>query len=170
MKSTSVLGALKTMGTNPRGDANMDPRIERLKTVEACERFAVNATRLGRPDLADESRQRAVEIRAEAHGAKSAAEKECLQAIYAYEEVLTEKNGRRTRASRTWQMIDRHGIVEAVERAVNRPQETVGYTALVEMGLQEYAFEAVILRHPDVFSEEAVSSSKQRLLDWSVET
>lgn len=77
----------------------MDPRIERLKTVEACERFAANATRLGRPDLADESRRRAVEIRAEAHGAESEAEKECLLAIYAHEEVLTDKNGCRTRAS-----------------------------------------------------------------------
>ena len=148
----------------------MDRRIERLRTVEACERFAANATRLGRPDLADESRQRAVEIRADAHGAKSTAEKECLQAIYAYEEVLTKKNGRRTRASRTWQMIERHGILEAAERAVNRPQETAGYKALVEMGLQEHAFEAVILRHPDVFSEAAVSASKQRLEDWSDES
>ena len=148
----------------------MDPTVKRLKTVEACERFAANATRLGRPDLADESRLRAVEIRAEAYGAKSAAEKQCLQAIYAYEEVLTRKNGRRTRASRTWQMIDRHRILEAAERAVNRPQETAGYKALVEMGLQEYAFEAVILRHPDVFSDAAVSASKQRLRDWSGET
>lgn len=145
----------------------MDPRVERLSTVEACERFAANATRLGRPDLADEARKRAVEIRADSHGAESEAEKECLQAIYAYEEVLSDKNGRRTRASRTWQMIKRHGILEAAERAVNRDQETAGYTALVEMGLQEFAFEAVILRYPDEFSDEAVSRSRDRLQQWA---
>ena len=145
----------------------MDSRIEKLTTVEACTRFAANATRLGRPDLADEARQRAVEIRAESHGAESDAERECLQAIYAYEEVLSNKNGRRTRASRTWQMIKRHGILEAAERAVNRDKETSGYTALVDMGLQGFAFEAVILRHPEQFSEEAVEKSRQRMRDWT---
>jgi len=145
----------------------MDPRIGKLKTVEECQRFAANAERLNRPDLADQARRRAVEIKAEQHGAESAAEKECLQAIYAYEEVLSAKNGRKTHASRTWQMIDRHGILGAAERAVNRPQETAGYTALVDMGLEEFAFEAVILRHPEAFSRESVERSKQRLRDWS---
>ena len=146
---------------------SMDPRIKRLTTVEACDRFAANATRLERPDLADEARERAIQIRAESHGAESVAEQECLQAIYAYEEVLSSKNGRRTSASRTWQMIKRHGILEAAERAVNRDQVTSGYTALVEMGLQEYAFEAVILRHPEEFSGEAVNRSKQRMQEWA---
>ena len=145
----------------------MNPRVQRLRTVEECSRFAVNATRLGREDLADEARRRAVEIRADEHGAKTAAEKECLQAIYAYEEVLTAKNGRRTRASRTWQMIKRHGIIEAAERAVNRDKETVGYTALVDMGLQEFAFEAVILRYSQVFSGEAVAKAKARMAEWA---
>ena len=144
----------------------MDPRVKRLTTVEDCARFAANAIRLGWPDLADEARKRAVEIRAESHGAKSEAEKECLQAIYAYEEVLSNKNGRRTPAARTWQMIKRHGILRAVERAVNRAQETSGYKALLDMGLQEFAFEAVILRHPDVFSSEAQTISKKRLREW----
>lgn len=145
----------------------MDPRIQRLTTVEACTRFAANATRLGREDLADEALRRAVQIRAESHGAKSIAEKECLQAIYAYEEVISRKNGRRTSASRTWQMIKRHGILEAAERAVNRDRETSGYTALIEMGLQDYAFEAVILRHPDAFSAAAVDRSRKRMRSWT---
>jgi hypothetical protein len=67
------------------------------------------------------------------------------------------------RASRTWQMIERHGVIGTVERAVNRPTETSGYRALVEMGLEEYAFEAVILRHPRLFSAEVVERSRQRL-------
>ena len=65
-------------------------------------------------------------------------------------------------------MIDRHGIIKAVERAVNRNTETQGYTALVEMGLEEFAFEAVILRHPDLFSKEAVLRSRTRLNEWKM--
>ena len=145
----------------------MDKRIQRLDTLKKCENFAKNATERGRPDLANEARQRAVEIRAEEHNAQSAAEKEALQAVYAYEDLLTRKNGRNTRASRTWQMIDRHGIIEAVERAVKRDVAPQGYTMLVEMGLEEHAFEAVILRHPEVFSDEAVDVSRKRLAEWS---
>ena len=147
----------------------MDDRIRRLDTVKKCENFARNAAERGRPDLAKESRQRAVELRAEEHGAESVAEKEALQAVYAYEDLLTSKNGRTTRASRTWQMINRHGIIEAVERAVKRDAVTQGYTTLVEMGLEEHAFEAVILRHPEVFSQEAVNISRKRLAEWSGE-
>ena len=75
-----------------------------------------------------------MEIRAESHGAESDAQHECLQAIYAYEEVLSSKKGRRTRASRTWQMIKRHGILEAAERAVNRDIETSGTLHLSKWG------------------------------------
>jgi len=60
-------------------------------------------------------------------------------------------------------MIDRHGILEAVERVVKRKDDTAGFRALIDMGLQDYAFEAVILRHPSAFSAQAVEQSKVRL-------
>lgn len=140
----------------------MDERVARLKTPEECEQFAINVQ--GRfPDLARAARRRAVELRAAAHGATSAVEKEALAAVYAYERVLSESKGRKIRASRTWQMIERHGILGAVERAVSRDYDPVGYTALVEMGMQDLAFEAVVVRHPDAFSPDAVARSAQRL-------
>lgn len=144
----------------------MDERVKRIKTAELCEIFATNAANRGRPDLAQEAKVRAVQLRAEEYGAKSEAETEAIQAVYAYEEVLSRKNGKRTRASRTWQMIKRRGIIDLVERAVNRESETQGYTLLAEMGLEDFAFEAVILRHPELFSEEAIAKSRQRLSAW----
>ncbi|MFK5912756.1 MAG: hypothetical protein QM484_00150 [Woeseiaceae bacterium] len=144
----------------------MDEKVKKITTPEKCEIFAKNCIERGRPDLAAEAKERAVQLKAEAYGAKSEVEKEALEAIYAYEEVLTAKNGKKTRAGRTWQMIDRHGIIGAVERAVNRPVETQGYTALTEMGLDDYAFEAVILRHPDLFSSEAIQISQERMNEW----
>lgn len=87
--------------------------------------------------------------------------------MYAYERVLSLKRGKKVRASRTWQMIERHGIIGAVERAVNRPAETTGYTALVEMGMQDLAFEAVVIRHPKLFSDAAVARSQERLREWA---
>lgn len=144
----------------------MDERVQKIDTPEKCEIFARNCNERGREDLATEARQRAVQLKAESYGAKSEAEREALEAIYAYEEVLTARNGKKTRAGRTWQMINRHGIIAAIERAVNRPTETQGYTALVDMGLQDYAFEAVIIRHSDFFSAEALQISQERMNQW----
>ena len=141
----------------------MDPRVAKLKTPQECETFAKNARERGAPQLAEEARQRAVQLRAETHGAKTDVERECLEAVYAYEEVLSAQRGKRQRAGRTWPMIHEHGILPAVERIVLKRTESVGYTALAEMGLKEFAFEAVILRHPEHFSPEAVARSRERL-------
>ena len=140
-----------------------DQRIAKLKTPQECEIFAKNAAERGHPDLAVAAKQRAVRIRAENYGATSDVERECIEAVFAYEEVLSAKAGRRQPASRTWPMIERYGIIEAVERVVKRKDDALGYTSLVSMGLAEYAFEAVILRHPSAFSVEAIAQSKERL-------
>jgi len=144
----------------------MDERVKKLDTPEKCEIFAKNCIERGREDLATQAKQRAVQLRAMSYGAETKAEQEAIEAIYAYEEVLTARNGKKTRAGRTWQMIARHGIIGTVERAVNRPVETQGYTALVEMGLEDYAFEAVIIRHPELFSQEALTISEERMNQW----
>ncbi len=141
----------------------MDPRVARIKTVADCESFSVNAKARGAPELADQARRRAVQIRAESYGAKSEAELDCLRAVYAYEEILSAQKGRRQPASRTWQMIKRHGIIPAVEKVVTKRDVSSGFTALAEMGLIDYAFEAVILRHPESFSADAIAMSKQRM-------
>jgi hypothetical protein len=143
----------------------MDKRVARLKTPEECEQFALNVeTRL--PDLARAARRRAVELRAASYGAESDAEREALEAVYAYERVLSEDRGKKFRAHRTWQMIKRHGIIGAVERVVNRRHETTGYTALVEMGMPDFAFEVVVVRHPELFTEKAIARSTERLKEW----
>ena len=141
----------------------VDPRVERLATPEECEIFARNAAERGRSDLAQQAKARAVVLRAAAHGAVTDAERDALAAVYAYEEVLSQRRGRKTRATRTWQMIQRHGVIRAVERAVDRVDVTMGYSALQEMGLAEFTFEAVILRYPELFSADAVARSKERV-------
>jgi hypothetical protein len=141
----------------------MDERIQKLKTPEDCAKFAKNATRLGHPELALEAQRRSIELKAEKHNAQTNAEKEALQAVYAYELLLTEKNGRTTRANRTWQTIKKNGIIEAVNRIVTKNTVSMGYTLLKEKNMDDLLFEAVVLRYPEVFSQEAVRISKDRL-------
>jgi len=142
----------------------MDPRVSRLQTLEECDNLAANAIVRGAPELAAQARVRSIQIRAGVHGVQGEVENDCLQAVHAYEEVLSASKGKRLHASRTWQMIKRHGIIPAVERVVLKRDVSTGFTALASMGLMDYAFEAVVLRHPTCFSEEAVSVCRQRLL------
>jgi len=60
-------------------------------------------------------------------------------------------------------MIDKRGIIPAIEQVVTRSSESTGYAALMQMGMQDKSFKAVVLRHPEVFSAEAVRRSKERL-------
>lgn len=144
----------------------MDDIVKNLDTTKKCEIFAKNALNKDREDLAKQAKERSIQIKAENYGAETLAEKEAIEAVYAYEAVLSANNGKKTRASRTWPMIQKYGIINAVERAVNRKAETKGYTALLDMGLEAYAFEAIILRYPELFSESAVEISQQRMNEW----
>ena len=133
-----------------------------LKTPEECEQVAVNVE-AKQPAFATAARRRAIEIKASVHKATTEAEEHSLQALYAYERVMTLERGRKTRATRQWQMVTKFGIIVAMESIVKSPTESAGYQALVKMGMQDLSFEAVVLRHPDVFSVEAVARSKQSL-------
>ena len=144
----------------------IEEKIAKIATVKACEQFAKNAEAHGRQDLTKAAHRRAVELGASSHGAESEVEKECLKAVYAYERTLKAKHGKAVRANYTWRMIRSRGIIPAVERAVNKPHDPAGYSALAKMGLEDVSFEAVVLRHPEMFSEDAVQHSKERLNQW----
>ncbi|UUT22099.1 hypothetical protein [Pseudomonas sp. T8] len=111
-------------------------------------------------------KQEAERIALERFGATSSAEIESILAVLSYEQTLLQKHGKRQPAAYTWRMLEKHGIVSGVERVVTREAETQGYKALVSLGLQEFAFEAVVVRHPDIFSPEAVEHSASRLRDF----
>lgn len=143
----------------------MDEIIEKLSTPKECTQLAKNVAD-SRPELAKKARRRGIELKALTHGNKSPVEMELLKAVYAYEEVLSEKNKRATRASRTWQMIKRHGITGAAERAVNRKIEPMGYKMLAEMGMHDLTFEAVIVRYPEAFSKEVIERAEERLVEF----
>ncbi len=139
-----------------------DEKVSRLKTSEDCESFAKNVE-AKHPDLALQARRRAVELRAVAHGAETVAEREALEAMYAVEEVISQRNGKKTRASRTWQSIQRHGILQTAECVVSRSKPTDCYEALVEMGMDDFTFEAVVLCHETLFQPETIERAKARL-------
>jgi hypothetical protein len=146
----------------PAEQPPLDSRVARLKTPEDCEQFAKNV-QAQHPDLAKAARRHGVELRSLHYGAKSEVEREALRCIYAFEEARSQETGRRARASRTWQSIVKHGIIPTVEKVVSRKAATEGYDALVKAGLEDFTFEAVVLKFQEYFSAEAIERAKGRL-------
>lgn len=147
----------------------MPIEITKCSSPEGYEQYARNVEAMKLPDWEEKAREahrQAVRMRAEERGAKTDAERECLEAIFAYEWTLFKKHGRRQRASYTWRMVDERGIIPAVEHTVTRPKVTTGYQALVAEGMQKMAFEAVVLRHQNLFSADAVRMSRERMTQW----
>jgi hypothetical protein len=143
----------------------MDYRVERLKTPAECEIFAKNARARNYPDLALAAQRKAIDLQVATHATASALEAESLAAVYAYEALLTRRNGKKTRATGTWQAVRRYGVVEAVQRAVCRPPEDPATITLRDLGLEDLAFEALVVRHEASFSAEAIEASKARLAE-----
>jgi hypothetical protein len=137
----------------------MDHRVARLRTPEECVIVAKNALALKRPDIALEARRRAVDIQVATHEAPTPLETEALAAIYASEAAMSHQKGKKTRATKTWQVVKEKGLLQAAERAVNSEADLA---ALAELGLEDLSFDALILRHPDSFSAAAVAASTAR--------
>jgi hypothetical protein len=116
-----------------------------------------------RPRDTPEVRRSRIRQRADSHSPATDAEREGLEAIYAYEEALSDINDKRTYAGRTWPMVKKVGVIAAIEGIVTRPLETRAYRILIEIGLEDKTFEAVVLRYPTVFSAEAVAACERRL-------
>ena len=131
----------------------MHELVLRIKDPELCYVFARNAIYRGHPELALQAYRRAVDLRAEQHDTSSEAERSALRAIYAYEEALSYSKGKRTRATGTWQLVNRHGVLAAlIKRLHSRDNENV-LPVLQELGMEDYSFSAVHEAHPDAFGQ-----------------
>jgi len=129
----------------------MHELVMRISDPELCYVFARNARRKGHPELALQAHRRAVDLRAEEYPTTCEVERAAARAVYAYEEALSFAKGKRTRATGTWQMVNRMGVITAVARRVqSRGAEDVD-AILQELGMQDYSFEAVRAAYPEVF-------------------
>jgi len=133
----------------------MHELVSRIKDPELCYVFARNARRNGHPELALQVHRRAVDLRAERHRVDTEAEAAALRAIYAYEEVLSYSKGRRTRATGTWQLVNRHGVLGALSRRLASGKLDDVQALLAELGMEDYSFSAVHSAHPQAFAAQA---------------
>jgi len=129
----------------------MHELVLRINDPEKCYVFARNAIRNGHPELALQVHRRAVDLRAAEYDVTSEVERAAVRAIFAYEEALGFAKGKRTRATGTWQLVNRSGLVAAVaKRLDSRGGEDVSAT-LKELAMEDYSFEAVRETYPEAF-------------------
>lgn len=131
----------------------MHELVMRISEPELCYVFARNATRNGHPELALQAYRRAVDLRAEGAGAKSEVELAAFRAIFAYEEALSFSKGRRTRATGTWQMVSRHGLLPTICKRVQSGTDAAITATLTELGMEDYSFAAVFEAYPRAFGK-----------------
>ena len=121
----------------------MHELVQRIKKPELCYVFARNAINRGHDDLAVQAYRRAVDLRAETHEVSSEAELMALKSFYAYEEALSHGLRKRKRATGTWQMVNRLGILPTLDKRLNSKDAESVLPKLKELRLEDYSFQAV---------------------------
>jgi hypothetical protein len=134
----------------------MHELVSRINEPNLCYVFARNAEKRGHPDLALQAFRRAVDLRAASHEHEvdNQAELAALRSIYAYEEALSYRKGKRTRATGTWQMVNKHGVFQALAKRMEARGGDEIKPVLKELGMDDYSFEAVRTAFPDAFEEQ----------------
>lgn len=97
-------------------------------------------------------------------------EHDLWKSIHALEQVRSEEAGKTIRLSRTRQKLKRVGVMKLLEDFATDTASTEGFDMLIERALPELTGEAIVLRHPQHFSEAAVSAARTRLENVGVDT
>ena len=129
----------------------MHELVKRINDPKLCYVFAKNAISRGHPELAMQSYRRAVDLRAQQHETHSEAEEAAVRSIYAYEEALSYRKGKRTRATGTWQLVSRKGVFTALAQRIESRTTPDVMPTLKELGMEDYSFAATMEAHPQAF-------------------
>lgn len=121
----------------------MHEMVLRIKKPELCYVFADNASKRGHEDLALQAYRRAVDLRAGEHDDITDEERLALKAFYAYEEALSWGKRRRKRATGTWQMVNRSGILPTLRKRLDSKHGEEVMDALKTLKLEDYSFQSV---------------------------
>ncbi|MFM0083483.1 hypothetical protein [Paraburkholderia sediminicola] len=132
-----------------------------LKSRDDCTQFVKNVGDR-HPHLVLAARQRSVEVQVNAMNLDSALRRDIWSVVFAQEEAIFVKNGRRLRAGNTRKAITNRGELAAVAYIVMQPGSE-SFELLHSLGLGDYTFEAVVLRHQEHFSSDVVEAARRKL-------
>ena len=139
----------------------MDPaKIKRLVDRGALRNLMDNAKRLERDDVYWLAFKQLCSLEGMTYD--DPLERDFYDVLSAYEELLTEKNGRTTKANRTRQKLKKKGVKQClIDWALGAPTE--GFKLLVGKGLPELTAEYLVVKYATQFPEAAVKAARERL-------
>jgi len=144
--------ALKQTMTKPISSYT-DP--EHLRTLMQ------NAKRMGREDIWRQAFDQLCSL--EGATQTEPLDRAFYSTLAAYEQLLTQKNRRATRASRTRLKLKGKGVVACLEDGAKSKEPTESFDLLVANGMVEMTGEQLVLTYPDKFTPEAVAGATARL-------
>ena len=140
-----------------------------LKTQEKCRIVMERAKEKGDDDFYAKVFRRSCEIVGSEHDdPDDPLIREFWETLAAYEQLLTEKNGRKTPATRTRQKIKNKGVYQSLVEWTRGKIETNGFTLLVEKGLPEYTGEYLVVKYGDRFPPDVVDLGRKRLEEHGI--
>ena len=144
--------ALKQTMTKPISSYT-DP--EHLRTLMQ------NAKRMGREDIWRQAFDQLCSL--EGATQTEPLDRAFYSTLAAYEQLLTQKNRRATRASRTRLKLKGKGVVACLEDWAKSKEAPESFELLVANGMVEMTGEQLVLTYPDKFTPEAVAGATARL-------
>lgn len=142
------------------------PDPQTFTDPEKLRKLMANAVRLGYEDLAFQCRLRIAELAGAAH--EDVLERAFWTALSTAEEIKTAENGKTTRLAKTRQKHKRVGAQKILEEWALDPATTDGFATLVAHDRSDLTGEAIVLRHEDRFSIDAVNAARKKLMDHGV--
>lgn len=134
------------------------PELE--NDADKLRKIMVNAYRIGDTEYAERAKRRVWELNKVGN---TELDRRFGEIIAVYESLLTERNDRTTRATRTWQKVRNKGVKQAIIEWVTSKQERQGFIDLVEAGYGEYTIEALVAAMPQEFDAVVVIAARKRL-------
>lgn len=92
------------------------------------------------------------------------------ETLGAYEQLLTEKNGSTTAASRTRQKIANKGVHQSLIEWTRGKTETNGFALLVAAELPEYTGEYLVTKYATRFPDDVVEMARSRLAKHGIKS
>lgn len=138
--------------------------VSKLRTLEECRTVMDRARQQGAAAIYEQVFCRYCElVGMENDDPADPLIRDFYETLAAYEQILTERNGRKTPASRTRQKIANKGVHQSLVEWARGKVETNGFLLLVEKGFPKYTCEYLVVRYVDRFPIDVVELARERL-------
>lgn len=138
--------------------------VANLKSVSGCRTVMERARARNLPEVYNAVFRRMCQlVGSENDDPSDPLVRDFFETLAAYEQLLTEKNGRSQLAHRTRQKISNKGVYQSLIEWTRGKAETEGFKLLVQAGLPEFTGEYLVVRYAERFPEDVVNAARERL-------